>query len=92
MGGIVLNTSNIIWLDREIDKIKRRIDYLESRNNITLEENIEKIIATIIIGILDNYMQNVLNSTVELDKNELERQIINSVKEKLSDCGIVTIQ
>ena len=75
MGGIVLNTSNIIWLDREIDKFKRRIDYLESRNNITLEENIEKIIATIIIGILDNYMQKVLNSTVELDKNELERQI-----------------
>ena len=92
MGGIVLNTSNIIWLDREIDKFKRRIDYLESRSNITLEENIEKIIATIIIGILDNYMQKVLNSTVELDKNELERQIINSVKEKLSDCGIVTIQ
>ena len=92
MGGIVLNTSNIIWLDREIDKLKRRIDYLESRSNITLEENIEKIIATIIIGILDNYMQKVLNSTVELDKNELERQIINSVKEKLSDCGIVTIQ
>ena len=92
MGGIVLNTSNIIWLDREIDKFKRRIDYLESRNNITLEENIEKIIATIIIGILDNYMQKVLNSTVELDKNELERQIINSVKEKLSDCGIATIQ
>ena len=92
MGGIVLNTSNIIWLDREIDKFKRRIDYLESRSNITLEENIEKIIATIIIGILDNYMQKVLNSTVELDKNELERQIINSVKEKLSDCGITTIQ
>ena len=92
MGGIVLNTSNIIWLDREIDEFKRRIDYLESRSNITLEENIEKIIATIIIGILDNYMQKVLNSTVELDKNELERQIINSVKEKLSDCGIVTIQ
>ena len=92
MGGIVLNTSNIIWLDREIDKFKRRIDYLESRSNITLEENIEKIIATIIIGILDNYMQKVLNSTAELDKNELERQIINSVKEKLSDCGIVTIQ
>ena len=92
MGGIVLNTSNIIWLDREIDKFKRRIDYLESRSNITLEENIEKIIATIIIGILDNYMQKVLNSTVELDKNELERQIINSVKEKLSDCGIATIQ
>ena len=92
MGCIVLNTSNIIWLDKEIDKFKRRIDYLESRSNITLEENIEKIIATIIIGILDNYMQKVLNSTVELDKNELERQIINSVKEKLSDCGIVTIQ
>ena len=92
MGGIVLNTSNIIWLDREIDKFKRRIDYLESRSNITLEENIEKIIATIIIGILDNYMQKVLNSTVELDKNELERQIINSVKEKLSNCGITTIQ
>lgn len=92
MGGIVLNASNIIWLDREIDKFKRRIDYLESRSNITLEENGEKLTATIIISILDNYMQKVLNSTVELDKDELEIQIINSVKEKLSDCGIVTIQ
>ena len=92
MGGIVLNTSNIIWLDREIDKFKRRIDYLESRSNITLEENREKIIITIIISVLDNYMQKVLNSTVELDKDELERQIINSVKEKLSDCGTVNIQ
>ena len=92
MGGIVLNASNIIWLDRGIDKFKRRIDYLESRSNITLEENVEKLIATIIINILDNYMQKVLNSTVELDKDELEIQIINSVKEKLSYCGIVTIQ
>ena len=92
MGGIVLNTSNIIWLDREIDKFKRRIDYLESRSNITLEENREKIIITIIISVLDNYMQKVLNSTVELDKDELERQIMNSVKEKLSDCGTVNIQ
>ena len=92
MGGIVLNTSNIIWLDREIDKFKRRIDYLESRSNITLKENGEKIIITIIISVLDNYMQKVLNSTVELDKDELERQIINSVKEKLSDCGTVNIQ
>ena len=81
----ILNADNIIWLDREIDVFERQIEHLESKTNCSLQQAGETLLIYTIIDALKDCKRKVLNSTVELDKEDLERQVISCVKERFDD-------